>query len=71
MSADTEKAVLICYTNWRGETSLRKVTPHSWRHGTTQWHPEPQWLMKAFDKDKGEYREFAMEDIKAWVPVAP
>lgn len=51
------------YTNYKGETAYRKVRAMSVFFGTTQWHPEPQWMMQAIDLDKGEYREFAMKDM--------
>jgi len=28
--------------------------------GTTEHHPEPQWLLQAFDIEKKEHRVFAM-----------
>lgn len=52
------------YTNHRGETSARKVYPTAVRFGSTQWHPQPQWLLMAFCLDKGEMREFAMSEIR-------
>jgi hypothetical protein len=32
--------------------------------GATEWHPEPQWMLQAFDLEKREHRLFAMRDIK-------
>lgn len=53
------------YTNHRNETSKRTVIPeHVW-YGTTQWHKDEQWFLKAFDSDKEQNRHFAIEDIKA------
>lgn len=34
-------------------------------YGSTQWHPEPQWLLHAFDTGCEAYRDFAWADIKA------
>jgi hypothetical protein len=51
------------YTNYRGEQSRRTVTPVTHRWGTSQWHPELQWLMLALDHDKGQPREFAVKDM--------
>ncbi|MDX5884961.1 hypothetical protein [Bacillus cereus group sp. BfR-BA-00999] len=31
--------------------------------GSTEYHKEPQWLMKAFDLVKNEERAFAMKDM--------
>lgn len=53
------------YVNYKGDKSIRKVEglPHMW-YGSTKYHPEPQWLMTAFDTDKLALRDFAMRDIK-------
>lgn len=59
-------AVNIDYTNWRGERSIRTIIPYSIRFGISGWHTEPQWLLRAFDVDKGDDREFAMADIHRW-----
>ncbi len=56
----------ILYLNYKGETAVRTILPHRVWFGSTQWHPEPQWFLKAWDMDKGEDRDFAMKDIKAW-----
>lgn len=51
------------YTNWKGEFGRRRVQPIRWYHGSTEWHPDPQWLMKAYDTDKKEIRVFAVKDM--------
>jgi hypothetical protein len=56
---------VVYYTNWRGETSRRRIIPKSVRYGSTEWHPEPQWLMLAWDDDKQADREFALKDFGA------
>jgi predicted DNA-binding transcriptional regulator YafY len=56
----TETAVEILYTNWRG------VIPQRLTYDATEWHPEPQWLMEAFDCDRKAMRSFAMKDIQQW-----
>jgi hypothetical protein len=58
---------IIDYTNWRGERSKRRIVPVSIRFGKTDWHPEHQWLLLAWDMAKQEPREFAMKDIHSWV----
>lgn len=60
---DKNKQLIFEYKNWKGEISIRNVVPVEIRFGNTEWHPEEQWLMKAWDFDKGDYREFAMKDI--------
>lgn len=63
---ETEKIVNILYTNYRGETTIRKIIPDKIWFGKTDWHPENQWLLDAFDADKNAERSFALKDIKSW-----
>lgn len=58
--------VEITYTNYRGETSKRKVRPIKIWFGKTEWHPEAQWILDAFDIGKNAERSFALKDIKDW-----
>ena len=62
--------VSLTYTNYRGETSVRRITPLGLRFASTEWHPEPQWLLIAYDHDKGENRNFALKDFGKPVDVA-
>ena len=54
----------INYTNWRGENSDRNIIPLFPYYGSNQWHPEKQWLLKAWDIDKKALRSFAIRDIR-------
>lgn len=56
------------YRNWRGEASWRQVIPFYVWFGKTEWHPEPQWLLRAFDVDRRADRDFAMKDIIGSAP---
>lgn len=61
------KAVVIDYTNWRGERRNRRVRPYpNLVFGPTEWHPVPQWHLHARDLDLDEDRLFAMKDIHSW-----
>jgi len=72
MAADgNEGIVYILYRNHRYVTSWRRVKPASIYFGANQWHPEPQWLLRADDLDKGDLRDFAMKDILAWSTTPP
>lgn len=51
------------YTNYRGETANRSIIPLSIRFGSTDWHHEPQWLLKAWDEDRQAWREYALKDF--------
>jgi len=66
MKVEVGSVVIIRYTNYRGETANRRVIPIRIRFGSTKWHPEPQWLLEAFDLDRGADRAFAMRDVLEW-----
>ena len=53
---------LVC-TNYKGDVSERVITPHYVWYGSTKWHPEPQWLVHAFDEEKKAFRDFAMNSL--------
>lgn len=57
------REISFVYKNWRGETARRRAVPLGWRTGSTEWHPEPQLLMRATDLERGAEREFAFADI--------
>jgi len=61
-----EQIVTIVYTNYRGETGERKIIPKKIWFGSTEWHPEEQWLLDAHDVEKDADRSFAMKDIQKW-----
>jgi predicted DNA-binding transcriptional regulator YafY len=62
-------AIEILYTNYRGETARRKIVPGTLRFGATEYHPQPQWLLDAFDVEKQAERTFAMHDIQEWKAI--
>jgi predicted DNA-binding transcriptional regulator YafY len=50
------------YRNWRGEERTREIRPLGIRFGTSVWHPGEQWLLRAFDAENGQIKEFALKD---------
>lgn len=62
-----EEEVRIHYTNWRGETSWRRIIPRKLYHGTSEFHEGEKYLLDAFDVEKRVMRTFLMEDIFPWV----
>lgn len=62
----TPSEVNIVYTNYRGETSVRRIVPKRIWFGKTDWHPDEQWLLDAHDVEKNAERSFALRDIRAW-----
>jgi predicted DNA-binding transcriptional regulator YafY len=66
-SAEAEKRVVqILYTNYKGETAVRSIFPLKIWYGSTNWHPQPQWLLDAIECKKKAKRTFALKDVKAW-----
>lgn len=65
---DPRYVVIIRYTNYRGETANRRIVPIGIRFGSTEWHPEQQWLLEAFDLDRDATRSFALKDVLEWGP---
>lgn len=51
------------YMNYRGEHSKRQVAFMGVYYGHNEWHPEDEFIMKAFDKEKKSVRYFAIKDI--------
>ena len=56
--------ITMTYRNWRGEVAQRTIRPVVLWFGKTDWHPEPGWLLSAWDCDKGERRDFALADCQ-------
>lgn len=64
----------VGYTNYRGEYGVRTLVPQGIYFGCTKWHRLPQWLMRAWDVEKGDYRDFALIDLgkrSYWVSSTP
>jgi predicted DNA-binding transcriptional regulator YafY len=62
----SDRSVTIDYTNWQGERATRRILPSHIYWGSNQWHPQPQWLMSAYDLDKHCERTFALSSIHSW-----
>lgn len=52
------------YKNWRNETDIRRVKPISLWFGSTEFHKEEQWFLKAIDLDRSVERDFAIKDAE-------
>ena len=55
--------ITLVYTNGKRETATRHAIPIEIFWGSTEYHPEPQWLLRAFDLDKQAERMFALVDM--------
>jgi predicted DNA-binding transcriptional regulator YafY len=51
------------YKNWQGVVAERTARVVSLVYGSTEWHPEPQWLLRAFDFERQDVRLFALRDM--------
>ena len=55
--------ITIDYTNYKGERAKRKIMVRDITWGTTEWHPEPGFLLHAVDLRRNELRSFSMKMI--------
>jgi hypothetical protein len=65
VAQEGETRLLVVYRNWKGEVGERVIIPRRLWFGSTQWHPEPQWLLDAEDVSKGVARSFSTKDFLA------
>lgn len=56
-------ALEYLYTNWKGETRIRKIEMMGVWYGESEYHQGKQWFMHGLDVEKGEERDFAMKDL--------
>lgn len=68
MSETTPETIKVTldYTNYKGERKTYHIIPDKLLFISNKWHPEPQWLLKAWDLNKKDTRFFAMKDIHKW-----
>lgn len=69
--ADPARQVKFTYKNHAGKVQTRYVVPMNIFYGISDWHPEAQWLLNAYDVVKMEERTFAMKDISEWAADEP
>ena len=55
--------VSFTYINYKDEVEERNVLAEQVVWSATEWHPTPQFMLIAFDKDRKQYRAFAMDKI--------
>lgn len=60
---DAKRVVSFEYNNYEGHQAWRNAAPITIWWGSTEWHKEEQWFLKAFDIDKKAVRDFAILDI--------
>lgn len=67
MAGDLNNPLRFYYKNWKGKCGYRNVLDPKLWFGKTPYHKKPQWLMRAYDIDKGDVRDFAVNDIIEFV----
>jgi hypothetical protein len=55
-------SITFLYKNYAGKLSIRRASDPVFYWGQTSWHPEDQWMFKAYDLDKEAHRDFALKD---------
>lgn len=65
-----DKPLVVTYRNWKGETRERRLIPGRAWFGSTEHHPEPQWLLEAFDLETLQTRSFAFAGF-VWPKAEP
>lgn len=63
MAEPAMPSFVFWYTNYRGATEERHVRPLQIMYGTTEYYPNPTWLLRAWDCVRGDYRVFALHGI--------
>lgn len=58
-----EREISIRYRNYKGVIGWRRIIPTRIYYGSTDFHPEDQWLLESHDLDKNLPRTFAFKDI--------
>jgi hypothetical protein len=53
----------ILYRNWKDEVSIRNISVIDIVYESNEFHPEPTWLLHAFDNDKQAERTFVVDRI--------
>lgn len=69
-NSDQTQNVEFTYTNWKGKTRQRKAYFIKFFMGSTEYHPEPQWLVTGMDLEKQAERTFALKDISNLKPLS-
>lgn len=61
------KTLKFEYKNYKGAIKTREVLPKKISFGVTPHHDEPEWLLEAFDNEKGEDRCFVLKNIQRMI----
>lgn len=60
--------VSIAYVNHRGHRTYREILPAYLWFGTTRFHKTPCWMVRAWDPEKKDWRDFDTRFFEQWLP---
>ena len=66
MTVLSTSTIKILYRNYRDEVKWREISPSSLSFDLNKYYKEKQWLLDAYDAEKGEPRAFALANILAY-----
>lgn len=66
---ESSKILSFNYLNWKNIESKRFVIPQSITFTSNEYHPTPEWLMKAYDLERKALRTFSLKKIKKYYNV--
>lgn len=69
MTPQFTNEVIMDYTNWKGSRRERRIIPLDMFIGSSEFHPQEQWLMKAIDLEDNVVKSFAMSGLHGWRSV--
>ena len=58
-----EPPMKYIYKNWKGEIEVRTIYPLNVSYGSSEHHPTPTYLMRAWDLDKKAISYFDMSQL--------
>jgi predicted DNA-binding transcriptional regulator YafY len=64
--ADSPRPITILHADRNGERALCRILPTGIRWAAGGGHPEPGWVLEAFDLDRQAARSFALKGIQNW-----
>ncbi len=59
----SDRVLEFDYTNHRGERGRRRIVPLRVWYGSTAWHPEAQWMLRAWCCDRQDVRDFPLNAV--------
>ena len=70
MMIETKVPFYAEYKNWQDHVSVRHLVPLYLWFGENKFHEGAQWLLHAYDIEKGQLRDFALSGFRSetWKP---